>query len=131
MVQYIRSPGVICQRDIRLHGHETLREALDATQDAIAAEESVLVLSFRGRLFELNTVGALLWEELRRRCTPEDVAGVLADVFGLDAEQANADARSFLDEMSVRGLVRDAVPVGADPGPDRGTAAGEDSRRSD
>jgi hypothetical protein len=104
---------VITQRDIRLHGFGTLQEALDATQDTIAAEETVMVASFRGGLFELNTVGALLWEELRRPCTVQDLADVLVSLFELDVEQAGADARSFLDAMVDRNLVCDAVPAEA------------------
>jgi hypothetical protein len=116
MVDYIHAPGVIGQRDIRLHGHASMREALEAIQDSVGPEESVLALSFDGRLFELNTVGALLWEELRRPRSPQDIADVLADLFDLDGPQAGADARSFLDEMSARGLIRSAAPEGSTPG---------------
>jgi hypothetical protein len=53
----------------------------------------------------LNASGALLWERLAGWTTPEALAGLLADCFGLTPAAAAADVGRFLDGCAVAGLL--------------------------
>ena len=52
-----------------------------------------------------NTSGALLWEALARGTTRSELAGILVEAYGLDADRAAEDVDAFLAEAAARHLL--------------------------
>ena len=59
-----------------------------------------------GRYFELDAAGALLWQNLDGFQTPAQLAGHLAQAYGIDHERAIEDTRAFLAQLHESGLVK-------------------------
>ncbi len=61
-----------------------------------------------GKLITLNSTAAKLWEELHgKEFEAEDAAAILVKTYGIDKEEALADARHLLDLMSSKSLLTD------------------------
>jgi hypothetical protein len=54
-----------------------------------------------------NPAAALLWDELTSGSTREALARLLAERYGLDLEQAQADVDRFLDQLRHAGLLEE------------------------
>lgn len=52
-----------------------------------------------------NGSGAVLWRALIEGATSEDLVTLLVDTYGIDPEDASADADRFVDEVASRGLL--------------------------
>ena len=50
-------------------------------------------------VMSLNDTGALLWKALEQECDMEQLAQVLVQEYGLDLEQATADAAEFVEKL--------------------------------
>lgn len=102
---YVKDLGVIRQLDIRLHGYGSSEEALDQLGDAIDPDESVAMLSHRGELYELNSVGLLLWDRIATLHDDEELVTYIAAHFDIDRDLAATDVGAFLDSMTELGLL--------------------------
>jgi len=105
MERLMQGPGVLAQRDIRLHGTGELTDAIRETDD-IAPDEPVLVLSFEHTLYELNSAGAVLWDALRSPRSIPELKELLSTFFGIPADQAASDVGAFVTELCAVGLIR-------------------------
>lgn len=114
-MSYRVEPGVIRQVDIRLHGYASSEAALDDLADAVSPDEAVGVLSFCGELYELNSVGLLLWDLMVTGRTGDDLTAFVADRYDLDLEMARADVEAFIGSMTAIGLVTPGPPVSSSP----------------
>jgi len=92
------------------------REEADAARDALAALEGggdasgdgTLLLVERGRVFELNLLGAEIWKLLDGS---RDVAAIVDELlprFEVGREELEGDVREFLADLAARGW---AVPA--------------------
>lgn len=64
-----------------------------------------------GMVFSLNTVGAFVWNKLERSATGlcfAELVEVMFEEFKLPREQLGADLTSFLNELKMRRLLREA-----------------------
>lgn len=52
-----------------------------------------------------NDSGTLLWQALGEGATRDELAAVLVDRFGLEAERAGADVDAFLAQLREQGLL--------------------------
>lgn len=52
-----------------------------------------------------NQSGALLWQELARGTTHDQLVSMLVDTFGIDRDAATADVDRFLAELDARDLI--------------------------
>jgi len=52
-----------------------------------------------------NGTGALLWRLLAEGTSRDQLIGLIVGTFGIDLEQAAADADAFLDTLAARGLL--------------------------
>src|SRR5947208_5882276 len=70
-----------------------------------------LVVPIRGRvgdlasIYSFNETGSVLWAELERPRTLQDLAGALCQSFAVENEDAWRDAQSFVNEMQAVGLL--------------------------
>ena len=53
----------------------------------------------------LNDTGSFVWTLLAEDRSVDDLAAAVAERFDVDLERANADVRSFLDELARLGLL--------------------------
>lgn len=68
--------------------------------------DTLLLDPATGTYVRLNESGGLLWDALACPASVDELAGRLADRYGLDAERAAADAERFVASLAGRGLVR-------------------------
>lgn len=62
-----------------------------------------------GKLIKLNESAALLWNHLKGKdFTIEDAADFLVDTYGVDRQQAVADATRIIDLMAGKELIENA-----------------------
>ena len=99
--RYRRREGIAWREEA-----EAAREALEAlAQGRDASAEGTLLLVERGRVFELNLLGAEIWKLLDGE---RDVAAVVDELlprFEVGRAELEADVREFLADLAARGWV--------------------------
>jgi PqqD family protein of HPr-rel-A system len=65
------------------------------------------------QLHVLNLSAALIWSHLSGEHTPEDIAAVLEEEYGIEARQARADVGAALQRFQAAGL----LAGGSEPAP--------------
>ncbi len=68
-------------------------------------DEAVLVHPAQGKVRVLNRAGARLWELADGQRSVGDMAQAMADEYGLDLGQAQADALAFCADLMARGVL--------------------------
>jgi len=83
-------------------------------------DAGVLFRADTKQLYALNTTGTFIWCQLEEGLTPEEIAPLLQQSFGLDAAQAAACLQTALSQWRSLGLVRDTenAPRQPEPNPD-------------
>ncbi len=71
-------------------------------------EEGVVVLQEDAEVLITNRSGAHLLELCRSGATLEELSAALCDTFGASAEQAERDARIFVDTLQAAGAVSES-----------------------
>lgn len=66
---------------------------------------TVIVVPARRELHELDAGATVLWRRLASPCDAADLAEALMDEFEVEAEEAERDARGFLETLEAKGLV--------------------------
>lgn len=70
--------------------------------------EDLVVLDLHGSVYlRLAGSGRLLWERLTSPASDAELAAVLVDAYGIDAERAKVDVAEFVDDLRRRQLVVD------------------------
>jgi hypothetical protein len=68
--------------------------------------DSVIALDLDGSVYlKLNGSGKVLWERLQQPTTPDDLTQALVERYGIDENQATADAQAFVNELRRRQLL--------------------------
>jgi hypothetical protein len=67
---------------------------------------AVLMDAATGECFELNRVGADVWEQIASGGEVTKVVAVLASRYGVAEERVSADVAKLIEELLARGLVR-------------------------
>lgn len=102
---FAKSDGIIAQRDISLYGFEELLEGYAGLGEKFDPNAPALALSFRGELYELNAVGAFMWESFEQTASAGDLEQLLQNTFGVDELQARSDVHDFLENLRRWGLI--------------------------
>ena len=76
--------------------------------------EAVLLDLTGGTYFTLNETGTLVWDELERVRTGQELLDALVAAFEVEVEAARRDLEALLDQLTTHGLVE---PVAADEEP--------------
>lgn len=86
-------------------------ERSDHVLTADMGDEVIMMDMDKGTYFSLNGTGGLVWKELERPMTLEQVVRVLSKACDLDeAAQVEADVTLFLTDLYQKGLARAAAP---------------------
>ena len=67
--------------------------------------EAVIVEPRNGMVNVLSGVGTRIWELLDGARNVSEIAGILQDEYEVSREQAESDAREFLEDLKSKGLV--------------------------
>jgi len=62
-----------------------------------------------GRVFVCNSTGARVWQGISNGLTSDEVSEEIRREYGLSAELAGRDTRSFVTELERRGLITQAA----------------------
>jgi len=70
-------------------------------------EDGGIVLDInQGKIFRLNGIGALIFEQLRRRQTRTQIINEISRQFEISAEVVETDVMEFLESLQRQGLVQ-------------------------
>jgi len=73
-----------------------------------AVDEELLMMSVdQGRYFNLNGVGARIWELLAEPVTLTQLVDALVEDYAVEAEAARGEVEAFLADLRARGLLSD------------------------
>jgi len=61
---------------------------------------AVLIDSATGNCFELNLIGARVWERLRQGETPDDIAEALAEQCSVERSMISRDIAALIDDLT-------------------------------
>lgn len=61
----------------------------------------------RGKIFRLNRIGALIFEQLRQPRTRTQIVNEIGQNFKISPEMIEADVIAFLESLQRRGLIHD------------------------
>jgi hypothetical protein len=75
------------------------------TAARVFSGEAVIITPTENTVRMLNTVGSRVWELADGTRTVDEIAGVLAAEFDVDAAQARDSAAGFVDELAAKGLL--------------------------
>lgn len=53
----------------------------------------------------MNECGAIIWRELEKGCTTEEIGALLSDRYQIDREQAGLDIAEFLQQLKSFGIL--------------------------
>ncbi len=71
----------------------------------IIDEEAVLIDIDKGEVFQLNDVGALIWQTMDGNITVNGLINEVCARFDVDRDKASLDVFEFIDELCRRGAV--------------------------
>lgn len=78
----------------------------DVAGQAVAVATGEASKSFHG-MIKLNSTGSRIWRGIEAGDNEADIAGNLANEYGIDPEQALADVKAFIARMREIGIVED------------------------
>jgi hypothetical protein len=107
---WARTQRVLWQRALAISEHSTVSEAIQDTRIDLPSDACWVVLSFRGRQYELNASSALMWEALSMPQSVAGLVGVLRICFEENGLEAEKVAMTFVEAMQLNGLVREHRP---------------------
>lgn len=68
-------------------------------------DEVVAVDTVTSTYLSANGSGLLLWRELARGATHDELVSRLVDAYGIDRERASGDVDQFVEDLSTQGLL--------------------------
>jgi hypothetical protein len=86
----------------------TLRDGVTISPLIVAqkmAKGAVLMNTANGECFELNVVGAAVWEHLGQGAPLPVLVETIADHYGVDRETVAADVLRLIDDLARQGIV--------------------------
>lgn len=84
-----------------------IERAPDVVFQTLAGEEGAVLLHLgTGQYHTLNPMGSRIWELLETPLTESELGSRLEGEFDADRERLEDDMRSFLQDLSVRQLIR-------------------------
>jgi hypothetical protein len=75
------------------------------TAARVFSGEAVIITPAENTVRMLNAVGSRVWELADGRRTVDQIAGVLAEEFDVEPDQAQESASRFADELAAKGLL--------------------------
>lgn len=90
--------------DIRVSSGETLRRA-EGLLTATVNDELLMMSVEHGKYFNLNAVGARIWELLEAPITVDGLVAALTSEYDVAPDTARQEVERFLDALRERGLL--------------------------
>lgn len=92
------------QRDLVFDNFERIADALNS-EDVPKFEDTVAILSKKGKLFELNITSAIFWESIDFCSSLDGLSKIVAECFEIEKSQIYDDMLHLTEELSKWGLV--------------------------
>lgn len=84
--------------------HSTIVRAKDQVSTDLGGE--VVILAFTsGEYYELQDVGARIWELIQEPKTVQEILGMLLSEYDVDAERCTGDLLALLQHLAAEGLI--------------------------
>ena len=78
----------------------------ESVRETINLDGAVLLDIKQGVCFSMNSVGAKIWEMLKRECPLDQIASSLEQEFQVSRTQIEADIAEFIEDLRTRKLIR-------------------------
>ncbi len=78
----------------------------DAAESAVG-DETVILHLVNGTYYGLDPVGTRIWALLKQGLATSDICRQVADEYGVNLAEIEADARNFLGDLEAQGVVVD------------------------
>lgn len=83
-----------------------------------AVDQEIVLLDLRvSKYFKLNTVGAIVWGLVKSPASGSELAGYLAQRYGIEEVTARRDIDVLVDKLAREGLVSVTYDVARSPSP--------------
>lgn len=99
---------VIEQKDIRISKYKSILDALKDNDFEFEADATLLVLAKKGKMFEVNLIGAIVWESLKRKYRFEKIIKIISDFFEAKPNLIEKDIDFFIKELLKNGFIEKA-----------------------
>lgn len=86
---------------------KSMRPSGQAIESRVGGE-TVLLHVESGAYYGLDTVGTRIWELLKEGVEPRAICRRIAEEYAVDAEEAETDARRFLEDLMANGIAIEA-----------------------
>jgi hypothetical protein len=90
------------------HAHSALLRRADGLLSATVNGELLMMSVAQGKYFNLNGVGARIWDMLAQPTTLEAIVTTLTAEYAVDAETARREVAGFVAELNQRGMLAPA-----------------------
>jgi hypothetical protein len=77
-------------------------------RSTIDSDGGILLNLSTGVVFRINAVGAKIWQMIEQGMTIERILDSLVSQYAIPLEQAEKDAREFLQQLKIKELIRDS-----------------------
>ena len=67
--------------------------------------ETLVLVPTCNKLYRLNKVGKVIWENLDGKTTIDEIVSVISRKFEIEKENVQKDVIEFIDELSTRGMI--------------------------
>lgn len=97
---YKSNIGIIVQHNVVFADYSTVHAALsDLSFEFSSHEDIAMMVSKRGQFFELNLLGAFVWELMNGLHTIDEIENSIVDMFKVDKQTAHNDLAALLVTM--------------------------------
>jgi hypothetical protein len=101
-ITYIIEDSILEQKDYRIDSNQTILDFINSDDvDLIDPFETVILLSFDGKIFEMNLSASLIWELIKSGSTANHINEILKEIF-VDEHSYFDDIKDFI--MKLQGL---------------------------
>ncbi len=97
--------NIIEQKDIRLSKYGSFLEAIKNKSFDFDADITVLVLAKDGKMYEVNLIGAIVWEYLKKGYNFDKMIKIISEFFEADHNLIEKDIDFFFQDLLKNGFV--------------------------
>lgn len=91
--------GIIEQKDIRLAKYDSILDAIKDKNFDLEPDSTILVLSLKGKMFEINLIGSIIWECLKKHYSFGKIIPIISNYFEADPNMVKKDYDIFIKEL--------------------------------
>lgn len=112
MKTYTINNKIIYQKDYRIPGHMSILDYIlmdNADEEIKNGEVTILVISLDEEIYEVNLIGAIIFEMVLDGKGEEEIYSTLKEKFNVENETLQVSIREFLENMCKFNVIHEEV----------------------